>query len=209
MNHADPDPMRETARQIVTTLSDQLLQDARIGPLVALYFPDHIEQIEFEDPSVLQHFDIRTARGFDYLRTLARIRKPQAALITLHVRMGRFESDEREAVADTTAIFVRLDPPLLTIQAIAPYTRSGGRTTLSSVHFTEMPDDENAAPCTLQDFHGRPCGRLSQIHQADAVLGSNSRKRRAAVADAPPPSASRLAPAYASMSQLTCSVICY
>src|SRR5580704_5733127 len=105
MNHADPDPMRETARQIVTTLSDQLLQDARIGPLVALYFPDHIEQIEFEDPSVLQHFDIRTARGFDYLRTLARIRKPQAALITLHVRMGRFESDEREAVADTTAIF--------------------------------------------------------------------------------------------------------
>jgi hypothetical protein len=116
---------------------------------VAFYFADHIEQVQFEDPSILEHFDVRTARSFEYLRTLARINKPQAALITLDVRMGLFESEHREVVADTTAIFLMIDSPLLTIQVIAPYTRSNGRITVSNVHFSEMPGDENAAPCPL------------------------------------------------------------
>jgi len=116
---------------------------------MVFYFADHIEQVQFEDPSILEHFDVRTARSFEYLRTLARINKPQAALITLDVRMGPFESEDREVVADTTAIFVMFDSPLLTIQAIAPYTHSNGRITMSKVHFSEMPGDDNAAPCPL------------------------------------------------------------
>ena len=116
---------------------------------MVFYFADHIEQVQFEDPSILEHFDVRTARSFEYLRTLARINKPQAALITLDVRMGPFESEDREVVADTTAIFVMFDSPLLTIQAIAPYTHSKGRITMSKVHFSEMPGDDNAAPCPL------------------------------------------------------------
>jgi hypothetical protein len=149
MNHADPETMRARARQAVDFLKQQLLRTGTIEPLVAFYFADHIEQIQFEDPSILEHFDVRTARSFEYLRTLARINKPQAALITLDVRMGRFESEDREVVADTTAIFVMFDSPLLTIQAIAPYTRSNGRITVSNVHFSEMPGDDNAAPCPL------------------------------------------------------------
>jgi hypothetical protein len=107
-------------------LKQQLLRTGTVEPLVAFYFADHIEQIYFEDPSILEHFDVRTARSFDYLRTLARINKPQAALITLDVRMGLFVSEDKEVVADTTAIFVMIDSPLLTIQAIAPYIRSNG-----------------------------------------------------------------------------------
>jgi hypothetical protein len=149
MNHSDPETMRARARQAIDFLTQQLLRTGTIEPLVAFYFADHIEQIQFEDPSILEHFDVRTARSFDYLRTLARINKPQAALITLYVRMARLESDEREAIADTTAIFVMFDSPLLTIQAIAPYTRSNGRITVSKVHFSEMPGDDNAAPCPL------------------------------------------------------------
>jgi hypothetical protein len=117
--------------------------------LVAFYSADHIEQVEFEDPSILEHFDVRTVRSFEYLRTLARINKPQAALITLDVRMGAFESEDKEVVADTTAIFVIFDSPLLTIQAIAPYTRCNGRITVSKVHFSETRGDENAAPCQM------------------------------------------------------------
>jgi hypothetical protein len=41
------------------------------------------------------------------------------------------------------------DSPLLTIQAIAPHTRSNGRITVLNVHFSEMPGDDNAAPCPL------------------------------------------------------------
>jgi len=149
MNHSDPETMRARARQAIDFLTQQLLRTGTIEPLVAFYFADHIEQIQFEDPSILEHFDVRTARSFDYLRTLARINKPQAALITLDVRMARLESDEREAIADTTAIFVMFDSPLLTIQAIAPYTRSNGRITVSKAHFSEMPGDDNAAPCPL------------------------------------------------------------
>src|SRR5271163_1458388 len=149
MNHADPNTMRARARQATEILKTQLLRTGAIEPLVALYFDDHIEQVEFQDPSILEHFDVRTARSFDYLRTLARINKPQAALITLDVRMGPFESEDREVVADTTAIFVMFDSPLLTIQAIAPYTRSNGRITVSKAHFSEMPGDENASPCQM------------------------------------------------------------
>jgi hypothetical protein len=149
MNHANPETMRARARQAIDVLQQQLLRTGTIEPLVAFYFSDHIEQVKFEDPSILEHFDVRTARSFDYLRTLARIKKPEAALITLDVRKGPFESEDREVVADTTAIFVMFDSPLLTIQAIAPYTRSNGRITVSKVDFSEMPGDDNAAPCPL------------------------------------------------------------
>ena len=149
MNHADPDTMRARARQAVDFLKQQLLRTGTIEPLVAFYFADHIEQVQFEDPSILEHFDVRTMRSFDYLRTLAKINKPQAALITLDVRMGAFESEDTEVVADTTAIFVMFDSPVLTIQAIAPYTHSNGRITVSKAHFSEMPGDDNGAPCPL------------------------------------------------------------
>src|SRR5208337_707410 len=104
MNHANPDTMRARARQAIELLKTQLVDTGTVQPLVALYFDDHIEQVQFEDPSVLDHFDIRTARSFDYLRTLVRIKAPQAALITLDVRMGPFESDARDVLPDTTAI---------------------------------------------------------------------------------------------------------
>ena len=70
-------------------------------------------------------------------------------MITLDVRMGPFESDERDVLADTAAIFLMLDSPLLTIQVLLPYTRCGGRTAVSNVHYTEMPGDEGGAPCRL------------------------------------------------------------
>jgi hypothetical protein len=116
---------------------------------VALYFDNHIEQLQFEDPSVLDHFDLRTARSFDYLRTPVGIRTPQAAMITLDIRMGPFENDERELVAEKTAIFLMLDSPLLTIQVILPYRRSGRRVAVSEVHYTEIPGDENASLCPI------------------------------------------------------------
>jgi hypothetical protein len=149
MNHSDPNTMRARARQATEILKAQLLDTGTVEPLVALYFADHIEQVQFEDPSVLEHFDIRTERSFDYLRTMVGLRTPQAAMITLDVRMGPFENDEREVVAEKTAIFLMLDSPLLTIQIIVPYTRSGGRIAVSRVHYTEMPGDEDAAPCPL------------------------------------------------------------
>ena len=149
MNHSDPETMRARARQAIDFLTQQLLRTGTIEPLVAFYLADHIKQIQFEDSSILEHFDVRTARSFDYLRTLARINKPQAALITLDVRMGPLESEDTEVVADTTAIFVMFDSPLLTIQAITPYTRFNGRVAVSEVHYTEMPGDENASPCQM------------------------------------------------------------
>src|SRR5438309_3116767 len=149
MNHADPNTMRARARQATEILKAQLFGTGAVEPLVALYFDDHIEQVEFQDPSVLEHFDVRTARSFDYLRTLVRIKNPQAAMITLDVRMGPFESDERDVLADTTAVFLMLDSPLLTIQVLLPYRRSGGRTAVSNVHYTEMPGEDGGAPCQL------------------------------------------------------------
>ncbi len=128
--------MRARARQATEILKAQLLDTGTVEPLVALYFEDHIEQVQFEDPSVLDHFDIRTERSFDYLRTMVGLRTPQAAMITLDVRMGPFENDEREVVAEKTAIFLMLDSPLLTIQVIVPYTRSGGRIAVSRVYYT-------------------------------------------------------------------------
>ena len=149
--------MRARARQAIEILKAQLLDTGTLEPMVALYFEDHIEQVQFEDPSVLDYFDIRTERTFDYLRAMVGLRTPQAAMITLDVRMGPFENDEREVVAEKTAIFLMLDSPLLTIQVIVPYTRSGGRIAVSRVYYTEMPGDENAAPCPLfKIFPGAP-----------------------------------------------------
>src|SRR5271155_2044211 len=149
MNHADPNTMRARARQATEILKSQLLGTGAVEPLVALYFDDHIEQVEFQDPSVLEHFDVRTARSFDYLRTLLRIKNPQAAMITLDVQMGPFEADEREVLADSTAIFLMLDSPLLTIQVLLPYKRCSGGIAVSNVHYTETPGDDGGAPCHL------------------------------------------------------------
>src|SRR5580693_10077362 len=149
MNHADPNTMRARARQATEILKAQLLETGTVESLVALYFEDHIEQVQFEDPSVLEHFDIRTERSFDYLRTMVGLRTPQAAMITLDVRMGPFENDEREIVAEKTAIFLMLDSPLLTIQVILPYTRSGGRIAVSRVQYTEMLGAEEITPCQI------------------------------------------------------------
>src|ERR1700687_1254742 len=77
MNHADPNTMRARSRQAIEILKTQLIETGTIEPLVALYFHDHIEQAEFEDSSVLEHFDVRTARSFDYLRTMVGIKQPQ------------------------------------------------------------------------------------------------------------------------------------
>lgn len=151
--------MRARARQAIEILKAQLLDTGTVEPLVALYFADHIEQVQFEDPSVLDQFDIRTARSFDYLRTLAGIKAPQAAVMTLDVRMGPFENDEREVVPEKTAIFLMLDSPLLTIQVILPYTRSGGIVALSGVQYTEMPSAENTKPCQIfKLFSDAPVG---------------------------------------------------
>jgi hypothetical protein len=65
MNHADPDTMRTRPRQAVEFLKQQLLRTGTIEPLVAFYFSDHIEQVQFDDPSILEHFDVRTVRSFD------------------------------------------------------------------------------------------------------------------------------------------------
>jgi hypothetical protein len=76
MNHSDPNTMRSRARQAIEILKAQLLDTGTVEPLVALYFADHIEQVQFEDPSVLDRFDIRTERSFDYLRTMVGLRTP-------------------------------------------------------------------------------------------------------------------------------------
>ena len=159
MNHADPNTMRARARQAIELLKIQLLATGTVDPVVALYFDDHLEQVQFEDASVLEHFDVRTARSFDYLRTLVGIKAPQAAIIALDIQMGLFENDEREVVAEETAIFLMLDSPLLAIQVILPYQRSGGRIAVSDVHYSEMPGDENATPCQIfKIFSNVPAG---------------------------------------------------
>jgi hypothetical protein len=106
----------------------------------------------------LDNFDIRTARSFDYLRTVVGIKNPQAALIALDVRMGRFENDERDVVPEKTAVFLMLDSPLLTIQIILPYKRSGGKVVLSEAQYTEMPGDDGDAPCQLFKLFEAPVG---------------------------------------------------
>jgi hypothetical protein len=52
-------------------------------------------------------------------------------------------------VPEKTAIFLMLDSPLLTIQVILPYKRSGGRIALSRVQYTEMPGAEEITPCQI------------------------------------------------------------
>jgi len=159
MNHADPNTMRARARQAIELLKTQLFDARTVDPVVALYFDDHIEQVQFEDPSVLEQFDIQTARSLDYLRTLVGIKTPQAAMIALDVRMGLFDNDEREVVTEKTAVFLMLDSPLLTIQAILPYKRLGGRVAVSDVHYSEMPGDEDASPCQIfKIFSDVPAG---------------------------------------------------
>ena len=146
--------MRARARQAIEILKAHLLQTGTVEPLVALYFDDHIEQVQFEDPSVLDHFDLRTARSFDYLRTLVGIRTPQAAMVTLDVRMGPFENDEREVVAEKTAIFLMLDsPPSHHSDHPALQTfRWEGRRVRSSLH-GEAGNRKCVALPDLQDFH--------------------------------------------------------
>lgn len=149
MNHANPTVMRAKAKDAIDFLKNQLVTAGNIDPLVALLFHDHIEQVQFEDPSILEHFDLRTMKGFDYLRNVVRLNQPQAAMIALDVRMGRLESEEIDVVPSTTAIFFMLDSPLLTIQVIVPYVRSGDGITLSREQFTESASDEEDIPCPL------------------------------------------------------------
>jgi hypothetical protein len=59
MIHSNPEMMRARARQALDLLRAQLLKTGTVEPLVALYFDDHIEQVELADPVVLDHFDIR------------------------------------------------------------------------------------------------------------------------------------------------------
>ena len=149
MNHANPTVMRAKAREAIDFLKNQWSQLGTSSPLFALLFHDHIEQVQFEDPSILEHFDLRTMRGFDYLRNVVRLKHPQAAMIALDVRMGRFESEEVDVAPDTTAIFFMLDSPLLTIQVIVPYARSHNGITLSREQFTESTSDKGDIPCPL------------------------------------------------------------
>jgi hypothetical protein len=149
MNHANPTVMRAKAREAIDFLKSQLIATGNIEPLVALLFHDHIEHVQFEDPSILEHFDLRTMKGFDYLRNVVRLKHPQTAMIVLDVRLGQFESEEVDVVPDTTAIFFMLDSPLLTIQVIVPYARSGDGITLSREQFTESTSDKEDIPCPL------------------------------------------------------------
>jgi hypothetical protein len=159
MNHADPNTMRDKARGAVEFLKNQLLETGTVEPLIALFFDNHIEQLQFEDPSILEHFDRRTMKSFDYVRRLVSIKRPQTAMVALDVRMGRFESEDMDTIADTTAIFLILDSPLLTIQAIVPYSRAEGSITYSREQFTEMPGNSSNSPCfLLKLFPAAPVG---------------------------------------------------
>jgi hypothetical protein len=149
MNHSDPNTMRDKASGAVRFLKNQLLETGTVEPLIALFFDNHIEQLQFEAPSILEHFDRRTMKSFDYVRQMVSVKQPQAAMVALDVRMGRFESEDLDPIANTTAIFLMLDSPLLTIQAIVPYERSGGVITFGKEQLTEMSGDSNDSPCLL------------------------------------------------------------
>lgn len=148
MNHADVSMMRAKARSAIGFLKSQLLETGTVEPVIALLFSDHIEQIQFADPGVLEHFNARTMNSFDYVRRMVAIKQPQSAMIALDVRMAPVSEDSAE-LADTTAIFVMLDSPLLTIQVILPYSRSGRGIVFSKEHFTEMTGTERVSPCLL------------------------------------------------------------
>jgi hypothetical protein len=159
MNHADVNTMRSKARGAIGFLKNQLLETGAVEPVVALLFSDHIEQIQFDDPSILEHFDLRTMKGFDYVRRMVGLKQPQSAMIALGVRMGPLVSETSDVLADTTAIFVMLDSPLLTIQVILPYSRSGGGIVFSKEQFTEMTGAKRDSPCLLLKlFPSAPVG---------------------------------------------------
>ena len=155
MNHADPNTMRDKARGAVRFLKNQLLETGTVEPLIALFFDNHIEQIQFEDLSILAHFDRRTMKSFDFVRQMVSVRQPQAAIVALDVRMGRFESEDLDPIADTTAIFLMLESPLLTIQVIVPYGRSRDVITFGKENFTEITGEGNDSPCLLLKLFSR------------------------------------------------------
>jgi hypothetical protein len=148
MNHTDVNTMRTKARGAVGFLKSQLLETGTVEPVIALLFSDRIEQIQFDDHSILDHFDARTMKSFDYVRSIVAIKQPQSAMIALAVRMAPV-SEGRGALAETTAIFVMLDSPLLTIQVILPYSRSSRGIVFSREQFTEMTGAERDSPCLL------------------------------------------------------------
>lgn len=148
MNHADVDTMRTKARGAIGFLKSQLLETGTVEPVIALLFSDHIEQIQFDDHAVLDHFDARTMKSFDYVRRIVAIKQPQSAMIALDVRMAPL-SGEKGAPSETTAVFVMLDSPLLTIQVILPYSRSSCGIVFSKEQFTEMTGTERDSPCLL------------------------------------------------------------
>jgi hypothetical protein len=148
MNHADVNTMRTKARGAIGFLKGQLLETGAVEPVIALLFSDRIEQIQFDDRAVLDHFDVRTMKSFDYVRRMVAIKQPQSAMIALDVRMAPV-SEESGALPETTAIFVMLDSPLLTIQVILPYSRSGRGIVFSKEQFTEMTGAERDSPCLL------------------------------------------------------------
>jgi len=148
MNHADVNTMRTKARGAIGFLKGQLLETGTVEPVIALLFSDRIEQIQFDDHAVLDHFDVRTMKSFDYVRRIVAIKQPQSAMIALDVRMVPL-SEENDAPPETTAIFVMLDSPLLTIQVIVPYSRSSCGIVFSKEQFTEMNGAERDSPCLL------------------------------------------------------------
>jgi hypothetical protein len=148
MNHADVHTMRTKARGAIGFLKSQLLETGTVEPVIALLFSDRIEQIQFEDHAVLDHFDVRTMKSFDYVRRIVAIKHPQSAMIALDVRMAPL-SGENGAPSEIMAIFVMLDSPLLTIQVILPYSRSSRGIVFSKEQFTETTGTERDSPCLL------------------------------------------------------------
>jgi hypothetical protein len=148
MNHADVNTMRTKARGAIGFLKSQLLETGTVKPVIALLFSDRIEQIQFDDHAVLDHFDVRTMKSFDYVRRIVAVKQPQSAMIALDVRMAPL-AEENGALPETMAIFVMLDSPLLTIQVILPYSRSSRGTVFSKEQFTEMTGAERDSPCLL------------------------------------------------------------
>jgi hypothetical protein len=98
-------------------------------------------------------------KSFDYVRKMVSIKQPLTAMVALDVRMGPFESDDIDVIADTTAIFLMLDSPLLTIQAIIPYSRADGSIAFSRGQITEVLGNSADSPCLLLKlFSAAPVG---------------------------------------------------
>jgi hypothetical protein len=149
MNHADVNTMRAKARGAIGFLKSQLLETGTIDPVIALLFGDHIEQVKFDDPAILKKFDAQTKKSFDFVRRMVAVKQPQSAMIALDVQMRPVTADESDVQADTTAIFLMLDSPLLTIQVLLPYFRSRGGIVFSKEQFMEMTGGERDSPVLL------------------------------------------------------------